>query len=325
MNDAMEKPMSNSENQPDLSRRNVLGCAAIGAVSTALGGCATLDGSPRPRGAVRGRIKQSVAYWCYETVDWTVAQTVYAAKSLGCKSVELVDPKDWELLRSNGLKCAIALNGISGPPFVRGLNNLTYRDEVIGGAKRMIDACAGSDGLCKQVIAFTGYKYRDAEDPTSGEISLEEGAENCVNGLKTLGEYAAPKNVTISIEMLNTRDDTHEMKGHPGYQGDDIDYVAEIVKRVGMPNVKLLFDIYHVQIMNGDLIRRIRQYRDIISHIHVAGNPGRGELHLNQEIDYPAIMQALIEMGYDGYVGQEFLPTIDPMDGLRAAVTLCDV
>ena len=189
----------------------------------------------------------------------------------------------------------------------------------------MIDDCGASNGLCKQVIAFTGYKYRVAEDPDSGEISLDEGADNCVKGLSQLGSYAASSNITISIEMLNTRDDTHPMKGHPGYQGDDLDYVADIVKRVNMPNVKLLFDVYHVQIMNGDLIRRIKQYSDLISHIHTAGNPGRGELDLNQEINYPDIMRTLLELGYEGYVGQEFIPAGDPMSGLRRAVMMCDV
>ena len=213
-----------------------------------------------------------------------------------------------------------------GAPFVRGLNNLAYHDEVIGNTKKMIDSCGASDGLCRQVIAFTGYKYRNAEDPTSGEISLAEGADNCVKGLRILGEHAARSGVTVSIEQLNTRDDTHPMKGHPGYQGDDVDWVADIVKRVNMPNVKLLFDVYHVQIMNGDVIRRIRQYADLLGHVHVAGNPGRGELDVAQEIDWPGVMAALVEVGYTGHVGQEFIPAGEqPMDSLRRAVELCDV
>ena len=142
--------------------------------------------------------------------------------------------------------------------------------------------------------------------------------------MKTLGEYAAANDITISVEQLNTRDDTHPMKGHPGYQGDDIHYVADIVKRVNMPNVKLLFDIYHVQIMNGDLIRNLRQYIDLISHVHTAGCPGRAELHLDQEINYAAVMNALVELGYEGYVGHEFIPTADPMEGLRRAVAMCE-
>jgi hydroxypyruvate isomerase len=115
------------------------------------------------------------------------------------------------------------------------------------------------------------------------------------------------------------------MKGHPGYQGDDLDYLADIIRKVGSPRVKLLFDIYHVQIMHGDLIRRIEQTKDIIGHIHTAGNPGRAELDDTQEIAYPAVMRKLLEIKYTGYVGQEFIPTRNPTEGLRQAVRLCDV
>ena len=115
------------------------------------------------------------------------------------------------------------------------------------------------------------------------------------------------------------------MKGHPGYQGDHVDYVMDIINQVGSPRLKLLFDIYHVQIMDGDVIRRIRALGDAIAHVHTAGNPGRGELDDRQEIQYPPIMRALLETGYKGYVGQEFIPTGDPLKGLRQAVALCDV
>ena len=144
-------------------------------------------------------------------------------------------------------------------------------------------------------------------------------------GLKKLAAHAEQKGVTVCIEHLNTRDGSHPMKGHPGYQGDDIDYVANIVRRVGSPRVKLLFDIYHVQIMNGDVIRRLEECKDVIGHIHTAGNPGRAELDDKQEINYPPIMRKLVEMGYKGYVGHEFIPTRDPLAGLREAVQLCDV
>ena len=115
------------------------------------------------------------------------------------------------------------------------------------------------------------------------------------------------------------------MKGHPGYQGDDVDYVANIVRRVGSDRVKMLFDIYHVQVMNGDVIRRIGQCQDVIGHIHAAGCPGRGELDASQEINFPPTMRKLLEIGYDGYVGQEFIPTRDPLAGLREAFAVCDV
>jgi hydroxypyruvate isomerase len=189
--------------------------------------------------------------------------------------------------------------------------------------KKVIDACA--EAGFPNVIAFSGYKWRNAEDPKSGEISRDEGANNCVKGLKDLAGYAEQKKVTICMEHLNTRDDTHPMKGHPGYQGDDLDWMAKIIRRVGSERVRLLFDIYHVQIMHGDVMRRIEQNKDIIGHIHTAGNPGRAELDDRQEINYPPIMRKLLEIKYTGYVGQEFIPTRDPLKGLREAVVLCDV
>ena len=124
---------------------------------------------------------------------------------------------------------------------------------------------------------------------------------------------------------MNSRDDSHPMKGHPGYQGDHVDYCIDIIRRVGSPRLKLLFDVYHVQIMDGDLIRRIHQCKDHIGHVHTAGNPGRGELDDRQEINYPAVMRTLVETGYSGYVGHEFIPTRDPRQGLRQAITVCGV
>jgi hydroxypyruvate isomerase len=210
-----------------------------------------------------------------------------------------------------------------GFAFVKGLNNLRYHDEVLARTRESIDACAAAG--VPNVIAFTGYKWRDADDPASGAIGAEEGADNCVAGLKQLAGYAESRGVTICVEHLNSRDHSHPMKGHFGYQGDDLDNVAAIVRRVGSPAVKLLFDFYHVQIMHGDLLRRLEENRDILGHIHTAGNPGRGELDDNQEIHYPPLMRKLVEIGYQGYVGHEFIPTRDPVEGLREAIHLCDV
>jgi hydroxypyruvate isomerase len=177
-----------------------------------------------------------------------------------------------------------------------------------------IDACASFG--CKNVISFTGMREGIPDDV---------GADNCVEGYKQIVGHAEKKGVTLCLEMLNSRVGTHPMKGHPGYQGDHTDYCIEIIKRVGSPNLKLLFDIYHVQIMDGDVISRIRLHRDFIGHVHTAGNPGRGELDNKQEINYPPIMEALLEIGYKGHVGQEFIPTRDPLEGLKQAVALCDV
>ena len=196
---------------------------------------------------------------------------------------------------------------------MKGFNNPRYHEEVITRMKKTIDACG--DAKVPAVIAFTGYKWKDADDPKSGEISRDEGAANCVAGLKDIAGYAEKDGVTICVEHLNTRDNSHPMKGHPGYQGDDLDYLSDIIRKVGSPRVKLLFDIYHVQIMHGDLIRRIEQTKDIIGHVHTAGNPGRGELDDAQEIAYPAVMRKLLDIKYAGYVGQEFIPTRNPTRG----------
>jgi len=272
-----------------------------------------------------GRIKQSLAYWCLNATDWRwdVHRISETACQLGCQSVELVPPELWATVRGYGLKNALAHNGMADPVFAKGLNNPRYQEEVIARTRQVIDECA--DAGIPNVIAFTGYKWVDADDPESGEIAAATGAESTVKGLSELARYGERKGVTVVLEQLNTRETTHPMKGHPGYQGDDIDYCAEIVRQVGSPFAKLLFDVYHVSIMNGDVIRRLRQYRDWIGHVHVAGNPGRGELDDTQEICYPAVMRALIEIGYEGYVGQEFIPTREPGEGLAEAVAVCDV
>lgn len=309
-----------------ISRRDLLqATVAAGAVAslTSLGSQSML--AAQEKAVVNGRIQQSIVFWCFNVGGdkWDIEKTCQVATSLGCKSIEICGPETWPTLKKHGLTCAIAPNGMPGAPFMKGFNNKKYHDEVITTTSKMIEDCAVAG--YPAVIGFTGYKWRDAEDPKSGEISLEEGADNCVAGLKKIATLAEKKGVTLCLEHLNTRDDSHPMKGHPGYQGDDIDYVANIVRRVGSPRIKVLFDIYHVQIMNGDVIRRIEQCKDVIGHVHTAGNPGRAELDNNQEINYPPIMRKLLEIGYKGFVGQEFIPTRDALTGLREAVKLCDV
>jgi len=275
--------------------------------------------------ANKGRIKQSLAYWCLNATSWKwdIERVCESAVGLGCRSVELVPPELWPVVKKHGLVMAVAHNGMPDPVFVKGLNNPRYQEEVIAVTRRTIDQCA--EAGVPNVIAFTGYKWIDVDDPSRGEIPPGEGAANTVRGLKALAEYAAPRNVTVVMEHLNSRDTSDPMKGHPGYQGDDVDYCAEIIRQVGSPHAKLLFDVYHVAIMNGDVIRRLRQYGDLIGHIHVAGVPGRGELDEVQEIYYPAVMRTLVEIGYQGYVGQEFIPTRDPKAGLIEALRVCDV
>jgi hydroxypyruvate isomerase len=231
------------------------------------------------------------------------------AKQLGCKSIELIDPKHWPTLRKYDLVCAI--HGSHG--FDKGMNNPKYHDMCLAKLRDSIDACCEYGFL--NVITFTGFRE---------DIPDNEGIKNCVNGYKKIIPHAEKKKVNLCLEVLNSRV-AIEMKGHPGYQGDHTDYCMEIVKQVDSPRMKLLFDIYHVQIMDGDIISRIRQYKDYIGHYHTAGNPGRCELDDKQEINYKPIMEEIAKTGYSGYVGQEFIPTRDPLEGLTEAVTLCDV
>jgi hydroxypyruvate isomerase len=226
-------------------------------------------------------------------------------------------------LCKNGLGSALGTNGMPDPAFKRGFNNLQYHDEVIRATRQAIERCA--DFGIPNVIAFSGYKWLNADDPESGELPLGQGATNCVKALKELAPFAERNRVQICLEHLNTRDSTHPMKGHPGYQCDDIDYVADIVAQVDSPAVKLLFDVYHVQIMNGDVIRRIRQYADLIGHVHTAGCPGRGELDDAQEIHYLGVARALDAVGYDGFIGHEFIPVREPSAGMAEAIKLFEI
>ena len=272
------------------------------------------------------RIKQVIVSWPFMAFGekWDLATLCRVARELGCHGSELLGPDAWPTLHEHGLTCALAVNGMADPPFVKGLNNLRYHEEIITRTRRRIEECARAK--VPAVIAFNGFKYRNALDPNSGEIPRDEGAANTVRGLKELALDAERHGVTIVVEHLNTRVQNDDFRGHPGYQGDDIDYCADIIRTVGSPRVKLLFDIYHVQIMDGDVIARIREFgTDLIGHVHTAGVPGRGELDENQEVNYPAVMRALLEIGYDGYVGQEFIPRGPALPALKQAVALCDV
>lgn len=256
------------------------------------------------------RIKQSLVNWCYNKAWPDLDEFCQIAVKLGCQSIELIDPKHWPTLKKHGLTCAIA--GSHG--FPTGFNNRDEWETCLKTLRERIGQCR--EFGVKRVITFTGM---------ANGLSKAEGFKNCVEGLKQIAGDAEKSDVIVCLEMLNTRDDTHPMKGHPGYQGDHCDYCIDILKAVGSSHVKLLFDIYHVQIMDGDVIRRIREHKDWLGHIHTAGNPGRAELDDTQEINYPAVMKALLEVRYDGYVGQEFIPTRDPWQGLAEAVALCDV
>jgi len=289
------------------TRRQVLKTTALTAAALATGQSTTRAGSTVST-ALNGRINQSIVYWCFEKY-WDMEKACQIAKQLGCASIELVEQKHWPLLKKNGLVCALA----SSHGFEQGMNNPKYQEMCIERIRSSIDACAEFE--FPNVITFTGFRE---------DIPDDVGLQNCIDGYKRVIGYAEKKKVNLCLEMLNSRVKT-EMQGHPGYQGDHTDYCMEIVQRVNSPRMKLLFDIYHVQIMDGDIISRIREYKDHIGHYHTAGNPGRKELDDQQEINYRPIMEEIAKTGYGGFVGQEFIPTRDPLQGLKEAVNLCDV
>lgn len=329
-----------------MSRRNMLarsagvlaaGTAAFATIGTASTGArgrmaraadarAAAGRTATGKAVKNGRIRQSIVQWCFEFAgdEWSLEETCAVAKELGVDSIELLTPDQLPIVAKHGLTCAIAQID-TGPdfPFLRGYNNPAFWEDLNEITRNAIDAAAEYN--VPNVICFTGFETVDPNDPTSRRISKEEGADNCVDGLQEIVAYAEEKEVTLCLENLNTRDDSHPMKGHPGYQGDEVDYCIDIIKRVGSPRLKLLFDIYHAQIMDGDVIRRIHEHKDYIGHIHTAGNPGRHEIDDTQELNYRPIMLALLDIGYTGYVGQEFLPTRDPFQGLHEAISLCDV
>lgn len=254
------------------------------------------------------RINQSVCAWCFRPMS--VEDLAINSAKMGIKSVELVSPKDWPLLKKHGLTCAIA--GSTG--FKVGPADPKSHDEVKTKITASIDAAAAAG--VRSVICFSGM---------SNGIDKAAGLDNSVKCFKEVISHAEKKKINLCLEMLNTRDDTHPMKGHPGYMADDLGWCKQLCDRVGSERMKILFDIYHVQIMHGDVIRRIRELKDYIGHYHTAGVPGRGEMDDTQELNYAPIMRAIAETGYTGYVGHEFIPTRDPMTGLREAVKLCDV
>lgn len=289
----------------DLFRTSLVASAGAVALSARTGAAAEHDA----KAAREGRLKQSIVHWCYKDT-WDVPGLSKVAAELGCRSVELVPPEHWPMLKQLGLECAIA----SSHGFKVGPNHKKNWGQCESILRERIDQCA--EFGFKSVITFTGMS--EGLDPA-------EGADNCVAFFKKIVKQAEEKKVNLCLEMLNTRDASHPMKGHPGYQGDHTEYCIDIIKRVGSPRMKLLFDIYHVQIMDGDVIRRINEHKEYIGHIHTAGNPGRAELDDTQEIQYRPILKALADINYDGFVGHEFIPTRDALVGLTEAVQLTTV
>ncbi len=273
---------------------------------TGLAGASLLGALPESH--LRGRINHSVCKWCYP--DYSVEELAQAAATMGLKSVELLEPDEWPILEKYGLVCAMPFGPVADGKdrLTDGFNEPTNHEWLVPMFIERIRevAEAGYD----RVICFSGNR-RGMEDA--------KGLENCVQGLKKIVPVAEQHGITLCMELLNSK------VSHPDYMCDHTVWGVELCKQIGSEYFKLLYDIYHMQVMEGDVIRTIRDNHQFIGHYHTGGNPGRNEIDDSQELNYPAIMRAIVETGYTGFVGQEFIPTRTPLISLREAVRLCDV
>jgi hydroxypyruvate isomerase len=288
-------------------RRLIGGVAALGTAGMVAAGATGPAAETELYRAKNNRVRQSVVPWCFKPM--TLDELCVLAVRLGLPSVELTTPNNFPLLEKHGLVCA--LTGSHG--FGKGFAHIEEHAECLKVLRERIDATAAAG--FPSVITFSGFRRG---------LSDEVGTKNMVEGLKKIAGYAEEKKVTLCLEMLNSKDKV-EMKGHPDYFCDDIDRAVEICRLVGSERVKVLFDIYHVQIMHGDVIRRLQQHKDWIGHYHTAGVPGRNEIDDTQEVNYGPIMRAIVATGYQGFVGQEFIPLRDKAASLSEAVRICDV
>lgn len=296
-----------SDATPPIGRRHALvrlGGLALGA--SLADACTRAPGvttAPVPVRERTGRFRQSVCRWCYPQI--TVDDLCREAKAIGLSSVELLGEKEWHIPATYGLTCAMA----NGPSTIAvGFNRPDQHDRLVAEGERLL-ALAGAAKL-PNLIVFSGNRAGMAD---------AEGLANCVRGIARLMPAAERAGVTVCLELLNSKID------HADYMADRSAWGVELARRINHPRFKLLFDIYHMQVMEGDVIRTIKNAADVIGHYHTAGVPGRHELDDTQELQYGAIMRAIAATGFTGWVGQEFIPTRDPMTSLREAVVTCTV
>jgi hydroxypyruvate isomerase len=288
-----------------LSRRTAIGgvagsAAALAAARFVWGAYAAEESAP----ALKGRINHSVCRWCYGRIP--LEELCKAAKAMGIKSVELLGPKEWPVVKQFGLTCAMA--SVPGAGIPKGFNRLEHHDKLVKIYEEIIPLAAQA-GLTN-VICFSGNREG---------LDDEQGAKNCAVGLKRIMKLAEQHKVNVVMELLNSK------KDHKDYQCDRTHWGVEVCKMVGSERCKLLYDIYHMQIMEGDLIDTITKNIQYIAHFHTGGVPGRNEIDETQEINYKAVMRAIAGTGYSGFVGQEFIPKRDPLTSLRQAIEICDV
>jgi hydroxypyruvate isomerase len=254
---------------------------------------------------LKGRIKHSVSKWCFGSIP--LDEFCLAAREMGLQSVELLEVKDFPTLKKHGLTCAMVLGSPGG--IASGLNRLENHDKIVAWMEQTIPQVA--EFGAPNVICMSGNRKGMSDD---------QGLENCVAGLKRIAPVAEKHKVTVCMELLNSKRD------HKDYMCDHSAWGVEVCKRVGSDRIKLLYDIYHMQIMEGDLVGTIRENHQYFGHYHTGGVPGRAEIDDTQEINYPAVMKAIVETGYQGFVGQEFVPKrADKLASLRQAIQICDV
>lgn len=250
-------------------------------------------------------IRHSVCRWCYDNIP--LEELCDRVKDIGIHSIELLHPEEWALVQARGLECAVGYANDWG--LTKGFNN----PDLHGALRKQYEkavSLASRDGI-GQIIAFPGNR---------NGIDDEEGLDNCASGLAPVVQYAEKEGVIITMELMNSKVD------HPDYQADSTEWGVRLVEKIGSPNFKLLYDIYHMQIMEGDIIRTIKENVDYISHFHMAGVPGRHEIDKSQELNYSAIARAIKQSGFKGYIGQEYIPsTGDAFLALAKAVEICDV
>jgi hydroxypyruvate isomerase len=252
-----------------------------------------------------GQLPQSIAWWCFQASEITIEQLVRIAADIGYKGIELVEQHYWQLIKDHGLEI-VTLRGQTA--IERGFNRREHHVDLEREVRANI-ALATQWGI-PNVIVFSGN--RDG-------LADKTGAEITAQGLQRVARIAQDEGVTLLLELLNSKVD------HPDYQADKTTWGVEVCQMVDSPAVKLLYDIYHMQVMEGDIIRTINQYHAYLGHYHTAGNPGRHELDKTQELQYEPIIRAIAATGYQGYIGQEFIPTTNPEAGLRQAFEICTV
>lgn len=289
-----------NHSSPHLSRRSAIRRLA-GAAGVA--GAASLGAKPLEAQDLKGNLRHGASKWCYP--DLSVTELAQAGKEMGMEGIDLLGPEDWDAVTKEGLTVSLC----NGPSSIQeGFNRIENHEELVPAFEERIEQVA--DAGFETLICFSGSK---------GDLTREEGIANCAEGLKKIMPAAEKHGVTIVMELLNSKVD------HPDYQCDHTRWGVDLVDAVGSDHFKLLYDIYHMQITEGDVIRTIREYSDYIAHYHTGGVPGRNEIDETQELHYPAICRAIVETGYDQFISQEFVPTRHPLGSLQQSIRICDV